>query len=458
MFKISREYYCEIYKLYASLIPSRSSVLELGCGSGALLASLNPKTGLGIDIDSERIEEAREKYIGNDNLKFAEEDVENITWPSHFSFDYIILSDLVQLISDVQKTLNNLHAVSSSSTRIVMNIPSNLWRPFLKFASLLCLRNKDLNFNWLSLTDVENLLYVAGFDVVTRGRHIILPIRIPVLSRLINGFFAKLPLVSHLCLINYVVARPCPFNLLQKRDYSVSIVIPTLNERGNIDAAFKRIPKIGRWTELIFIDGNSNDGTIEEIERCCRKYGHEWKRVILLLQDGEGKGQAVRQAFEDCRGDILMILDSDLTMPPEELPKYYDALVKGYGELINGCRLIYEMEGEAMRFLNMVANYCFAKIFTWLIGQPIKDTLCGTKVLWRHDYDKIAANRAYFGDFDPFGDFDLLFGAARLNLKIVDMPIHYRNRSYGEIKIRRWKHGLLLLRMSMIGFKKLKMN
>jgi glycosyltransferase involved in cell wall biosynthesis len=275
-----------------------------------------------------------------------------------------------------------------------------------------------------------------------------------------NRFLAKMPFFNFFCLTWMIVARPRP-KVHPVTDTAaeptVSVLIPTRNEKGNIEDAFTRTPKMGKWTELIFVDGNSDDGTVEEINRCIEKYGNQWQRAELFMQNGKGKGNAVRQGFDQCKGDILMILDSDLTMPPEELPKYYEAIVSGKGDFINGCRLVYPMETKAMRFLNMIANHFFARLFTWLLGQNIKDTLCGTKVLWRRDYERIAANRSYFGDFDPFGDFDLLFGASRLNHKIVDMPIRYRERCYGDIKINRWQHGLLLLRMSLIAFRKLKL-
>jgi glycosyltransferase involved in cell wall biosynthesis len=317
------------------------------------------------------------------------------------------------------------------------------------------------SYNWLSTDDIGNLLHLAGFEPITHFGQTLMPIKIPVLSHLMNRYLSQMPLINSLCLTWTIVARPSPESIRQEdrpQDPSVSVLIPTRNEKGNIEDAFTQTPKLGKWTELIFVDGQSDDGTYEEIERCIEKYGEQWHRVLLLKQSGIGKGQAVRQGFAECEGDILMILDSDLTMPPEELPKYYDAIVAGKGEFINGCRLVYPMEKEAMRFLNMIANHIFAKLFTWLLGQRIKDTLCGTKVLWRRDYEQIAFNRSYFGDFDPFGDFDLLFGASHLNHKIIDLPIRYRDRSYGEIKISRWKHGWLLLKMSLVAFRKLKLR
>jgi glycosyltransferase involved in cell wall biosynthesis len=284
---------------------------------------------------------------------------------------------------------------------------------------------------------------------------LLLPLPVPVLSWLLNRALVLVPGIRQLCMTWYVVARPNP-RLDAKINRSVSIVIPTLNEAGNVEGAFRRIPQMGASVELVFIDGGSTDGTMKAIEQGIRDHAVTFPNARLLRQTGKGKGQAVHQALASCRGEILMILDSDLTMPPEELPKYYEAIATGRGEFVNGCRLVYPMADQAMRFLNMIGNYFFAQVFSWLLGQPVKDTLCGTKVFWRADYEAIIANRSYFGDFDPFGDFDLLFGAARLNRKIIDMPIRYEGRRYGDIKIDRWRHGLLLLKMSMVGFWKLR--
>jgi SAM-dependent methyltransferase len=449
-------YYYEIDLACTFVIPEGVRVLELGCATGRLLAATRPSYGLGIDADAKQIEAARLIHADKSNLEFRVGNAEEMDYSSIQPFDYIVISDVLPVLQDVQNTLNRLHAVCKPSTRIVITYHSNLWRPVLKIATWIGRRQKDPNYNWLSSKDIKNLLYLADYEVVTQTGRTLLPLDVPVLGWFMNRLLAKMPLFNWFCLTWRVVARPRPAKT-EKDKPSVSIVIPTRNERGNIEAAFLRTPKLGKWMELIFVDGRSDDGTVEEIERCTKKYGGQWHAIVLIHQSGKGKGGAVREGFAKCRGDILMILDSDLTMPPEELGKYYDAMVEGKGDLINGCRLIYPIEKQAMRFLNLIANRLFANLFTWLLDQPVKDTLCGTKTLRRKDYEKIAANRTYFGDFDPFGDFDLLFGAAKLNLKIVDMPIHYRNRSYGDIKIHRWRHGLLLLRMSWKAFVKLKL-
>jgi glycosyltransferase involved in cell wall biosynthesis len=241
---------------------------------------------------------------------------------------------------------------------------------------------------------------------------------------------------------------------VEGKKLSATVVVPCRNEEGNIEAAVQRIPRFCEDLEIVFVEGNSQDNTLAEIERVIR--GYPSLDIKLLVQEGVGKGDAVRKGFAHARGDILMILDADLTMPPEELPKFYEAIASGKGEFINGSRLVYPMEGQAMKFLNFWANRVFALLFTWLLNQRYTDTLCGTKVLKKSFYRKIEANRAYFGEFDPFGDFDLIFGAAKLNLKTVEIPIRYADREYGETQISRFRHGWLLVKMVIFAFRKLK--
>lgn len=245
----------------------------------------------------------------------------------------------------------------------------------------------------------------------------------------------------------FVVARPdpAPEAVCDKRSPSVSVIVAARNEAGNIENIFRRVPIMGQKTEIVFVEGGSNDHTYEVIAETIKRFPD--KQARLFRQKGKGKGDAVRLGFEQATGEILMILDADLTVPPEDLVRFYNAIISGKGEFINGVRLVYPMEDKAMRFFNILGNKFFSLAFSWLLGQAIKDTLCGTKVIWRKDYDLLAANRDYFGDFDPFGDFDLLFGASKLNLKIAEMPVRYRSRTYGDTNISRWRHGWLLLKM-----------
>ncbi|MBW2733602.1 MAG: glycosyltransferase [Deltaproteobacteria bacterium] len=450
----NRAYHENVDQHYRVLIPAGMRVLELGCGTGRLLAGLDAASGVGVDMDPRAVRAARQLHIDRPELTFVAGDIETMEWQRYEPFDFIILSDVTVTLRDVQDTFAGLKAACTPRTRLILNFHSNLWRPVFWFAEKIGRRRPQKIANWLSVQDTLNMLVLADFEPITVAGRILLPLDVPVLSQLANKLLDKLPVAELVTLAWFVVARPAPA-LEGRSDQpppSVSVVVPTLNERGNIEGAFTRTPQMGRWTELVFIDGNSSDGTQEEIARCTELHGHRWNRVLSLVQQGKGKGDAVRQAFDGCRGDILMILDSDLTMPPEDLTKYYAAITSRQGEFINGCRLVYPMEDEAMRFFNILGNYFFSKVFTYLLGQPVKDTLCGTKVLWQDDYRRIANTRKFFGGLDPFGDFDLLFGAAKLNLKIVDVPIRYQARTYGEIKISRWKHGSMLLAMSVLAF------
>lgn len=446
-------YYYELLKKNIRfLVPKNKKILQMGLRNGELLSNLNPSRGLGIDSSEEIIGKAKNRYQDNKKLEFQVGDIEHLKVTE--CFDYVILADMVGHLKDIEETLSGIKKVCGSHTRIIISYYNFLWEPLLKLAEKLHLKMPQENQNWLSAKDLHHLLYLTGFTVVKTENRILLPIYIPWLSAFLNRFVSALPLFSALCLGFYIVARPST-EKHGEHEYSTTIVIPCRNECGNIEQAVLRIPPFGRCQEIIFIDGHSTDGTPDEIKRVIGM--HPNRDIKFMVQDATGKGDAVRKAFSHATGDILMILDADLTVPPEDLPKFYHALADNKGEFVNGTRLVYPMEKEAMRFLNLVGNQFFSLMFSWLLNQRFKDTLCGTKVLFRRDYLQIEANRSYFGDFDPFGDFDLIFGASKLNLHIVEIPIRYRERTYGATNISRFKHGLILLKMCLFAFKKLKM-
>ena len=448
-------YHRSIERIYRFFVPEEQRVLEVGCGTGDLLAALKPVRGVGVDLSGVALSRAREKHGGEPELAFVQDDACSFTWDK--KFDCVVLADTIGFLPDVQAVLEHLHAVMTPRSRLVLNSYSFVWEPVIRLAELLGLKQRQGQMNWLSRDDVANLLHLAGFEVVHSEGFILLPKQVPLLSAVVNGFLAKLPLFRAFTLAQFVVARPAHTPPREEADrHTVSVVIPARNEAGNIEAAVQRTPEMGAWTELIFVEGHSKDTTWAEIQRVKEKYSG--RRIKVMQQDGKGKKDAVYKGFAHAEGDILMILDADLTMPPEDLPKFYRAIADNKGEYINGCRLVYPMEGKAMRFLNLLANRFFSWAFTYILGQPYKDTLCGTKVMWRNDWDRLCAGRGYFGDFDPFGDFDIIFGAAKLNLKTAEIPIRYRERSYGETQISRFSHGWLLLRMAWIGFKKFKWN
>jgi len=441
-------YHRELEKYLQFLIPKNSSVLEIGCGTGELLAALEPDRGLGIDISPKMVNIAATNFS---HLQFEVGDLEDLQIEERF--DYVLLVETIGHVNDIQLAFKELHKVCKPETRIIIVYYNYLWEPFLKFAEAVGLRMKQPLKHWLPLEDIKNLLYLSDFEVIKKGYRFILPVNIPLISTLFNKLLANMPFFWKLSLNEVLIARPKDIRK-PPEEATCSIIVPCRNEKGNIEQAVLRTPDMGKRTEIIFVEGHSQDGTFEECGRVKNKYPE--KDISVIVQAGKGKYDAVKKGFSHANNDILMILDADLTVPPEDLPKFFDTIASGKGEFINGTRLVYQMEDQAMRFLNLLGNKFFSRAFTYILEQRIRDTLCGTKVLWREDYLKIAEGRKYFGDFDPFGDFDLLFGASKLNLKIVEIPIKYRERSYGITQISRFRHGLLLFKMTFFALGKIK--
>lgn len=366
---------------------------------------------------------------------------------AEFRADYVVLDGNIHFEADIQKFLETLRSALLPSTRVIILFYNTLWKPLFRLATALGVRGKTREENWIANEDMRNLLLLANYELVRQESKVLVPVFIPLISYLANRFLAPLPAFRLLNLVNIAVVRPVRIaGPDRSQQPSVSVIVPARNEAGNIEAAILRTPRMGPDDELIFIEGNSSDNTWETICALQAKY-QATHNIQIDRQEGKGKGDAVRKGFSLAKKEILMILDADLTVPPEELPRFYEALVSQKGEFINGSRLVYPMEKEAMRFLNALGNKFFAVMFSFVLGQRFRDTLCGTKVLTRENYLKLAAHRKYFGEFDPFGDFDLIFGAARMALRIVEVPIHYRERTYGSTNIERWKHGFILLRM-----------
>ena len=441
---MGRWYHRRIDEIYKFLVSPNQRILEIGCGTGSLISQLNPSHGVGVDFSPEMIARAKQRHP---EIEYHQLDAHDLS-TLEGTFDIIIFSDTVNDLWDVQRALEHVKKFCTPGTRLILNFYSHLWQLPLTFAQSFNLAAPMLTQNWLTAEDVDNMLRLAGFESIRSSTEVLWPLP---LGGFADRFLVKLWPFRDFALSNFVVARPMPRPV---KEPSVSVVVAARNEAGNIQSIFERLPKMGSRTELVFVEGHSRDNTYETIEKEITL--HPLTPSLLFRQTGIGKADAIRLGFEKASGDILMILDADLTVPPEDLPRFYEAIVSGKGEFINGVRLVYPMEKEAMRTLNFVGNKLFSMAFSWMLGQPIKDTLCGTKVMWKKDYEQIAANRSYFGDFDPFGDFDLIFGAAKLNKKIIDLPIRYRERTYGTTNISRWKHGILLFRMVAFAARRIK--
>ncbi len=460
-------YHDAVAELHQRLIPAGKSVLEVGCSLGNLLAAVCPRHGVGVDLSQGTVCEGRRRHP---ELQFVAGDAHSL--PVKGDFDYVILQDLVGHLEDILAALRSLRSAIGEDTRVVLSYYNFVWSPILSLAERLGQKMEMPRQNWLSMNDLRGLLDLAGFEIEDQGTELLLPRRIPGISKLVNGYLAHLPLLKDLCLLEYFVARPRP--LPPGEEQTVSVVVACRNEVENVADCVRRTPEIGAGTELIFVDGASTDGTwdllsqIQETERGRRDIklikqipGFDYEspaKAASARSEGMlalGKGDAVRKGFAAASGEILMILDADMTVAPEDLPKFYLPLRDGQADFVNGVRLVYPIEREAFRPVNFLGNKLFSLVFSRLLGQPVKDTLCGTKALRRRDYERLAAGRDHFGEFDPFGDFDLLFGAARLGLRIVDMPVRYYRRVAGHTKVSVLRHGPLLGAMTLVGLRKL---
>jgi SAM-dependent methyltransferase len=438
-------YHDRLAEVYRFLTGAGGRILEVGCAKGDLLGALRPSRGVGIDFSEEMIGQARIRHPG---IEFILADALDLSALGE-KFDVIIFSDLVNDLWDVEAALEQAKRLCYPWTRLILNFHSGIWQLPLAIAQSLGLATRMLPQNWMTPEDVKGMLRLAGYEAIRVWHEVLLPLPF---AALFNKFLVRFWPFTQLALANFITARPAPEPVAAAP--AVTVIIPARNEAGNIRAIFDRVPAMGRATDLIFVEGHSHDDTYATIEREIAL--RPATRARLFRQQGIGKADAVRLGFAKAEGDILMILDADLTVRPEDLPRFYEALVSRQGEFINGVRLVYPMEKQAMQGLNLIGNKLFSLAFSWILGQPLKDTLCGTKALWRNDYDLITANRSYFGEFDPFGDYDLIFGAAKLNRRIMDLPIRYRERTYGSTNISRWRHGALLVRMVFLAAARLK--
>lgn len=428
------------------IVEPHKSIVLLRSELGQLMNFLAPSIAVGVDISRKMVDIASDKFP---QYRFICDVPESVVLSE--KYDYIIFHTLGEMI-DIEKVLINAGRYSSNDSRIVIINYNYLWRPFISLAEKIKMKVPQPVQNWLNVPMIGNLLNLAGYEVIKRYDQILMPIRIPILSWFCNRVLAKIPLIKKLCFVQIIVARK---NLHRSGDTisTVSVIVPCKNEKGNIEDAAKRIPEMGSGTEIIFCDDKSTDGTAEEIKRVMGLYPE--KNIKLVRGPGINKAKNVWSGFDAASGEILMILDADLTVLPEELPYFYDALINGHGEFINGSRMIYPMDKDAMRPFNIVGNKFFSICFSYILGQRITDTLCGTKVLFRRDWNRLKGLVGTWGIDDRWGDYDLLFGAAKLHLKIVEVPVHYVERVYGETKMKkRLLNGFIMLRMCMAALRR----
>jgi len=423
------------------VVPPDESVLLLGCEDGALLDALLPSRGVGVDASTNAAWLGRKRYPKYEFITSPDYDID-----SDERFAYVILNDMAGYVNDLFMLLTALRRHTTPSSRIVIVQHNYLWRPVLRFAARLGLKRPERFRNWLSVGDLRVFLEATGFEPIGVRPKLFCPKRLLGVGPAINWMSGLLPFVGRLASTEVLVARPGDRALNAARK-TASIVLTTRDERANIEPMVKSIPELGAHTEILFVEGHSSDGTREEIERVIRAYPE--RNIRLLVQDGIGQGDAIRKGFNEATGDVVILLEADRTSPPEDVLKVFDVVASGRAEYVNGSRFVYPRQPGSMPTLNVIGNALFAAWFTWFLGQRTSDVLCGVKAIDRVQFRRVLRNWGFLGLYDPFGDFELAFGAARLGLKISEVPTRYACRQYGVPKTKPLRHGWMLLRMML---------
>jgi SAM-dependent methyltransferase len=455
----SRYYYDTVQHLLQVVIPPGMRVLDVGCGSGHQLAALRPSRGVGVDLSQAMLDLAARQHPG---LELYHQPAEQLSLPAYEvfdgagGFDVVTMINVVGELADVLASFKRLRPLVRADSRIVIVFYNHLWEPLVAPAARLGLKLDNPTQNWLSLEHLRGLLHLAGFEVVKVGARMPCPKYLLGIAELMNDVVGRLPLLQRLGFIHFLVARPVMPHPRPPSAYSCTVVVPCKNEEGNVPAIPPRVPRMGAFTEIIFVDDESDDGTAERVREVIA--ANPDRPIKLIAGPGRGKGAAVRAGMAQASGDVLMILDADMTVMPEDLPAFFEAVTENRGEFVNGTRMVYPLASDAMRTANILGNKAFAWLFSFLLEQRVTDTLCGTKVVMRHNYAKILAARDYFGDIDRWGDYDWIFGAAKHNLKLVELPVHYVERVAGESKMtKRFRNGVVMLRMCWVALRKLKL-
>ena len=443
---MNRYYHSTLKDFYRSHTKPTDDVVEYGCGTGDILSAVNGRRKVGLDIAEGMLRRAKEKYP---NLEFYQHDAET-AFQARAAFDVALLPDIIDHVTDILKLYGSVNRILKMGGRMCLSTINPLWDPIFLVAEKMGQKMPEGEHNFVPNRDLINFLALRGFKLSSWGSRMLIPRYIPLISDPINALAPRLPFVRRLCVAQTLVAEKVrEYPDAYEGDLTCSVVIPCFNEAGNIEECIRRIPSMGRKTEILVVD----DGSRDETASIARKIAETDPRVrVISYSPNQGKAQAVKKGFDHATGDVMMILDADMTVMPEELPEFFRPLAEGVADFANGTRMIYPMEQQAMRFLNVVGNFVFGIVMSWLTAQRISDTLCGTKALFRKEYSKIPLGR------DRWGDFDLLFGAAENHLRIVEVPVHYKARVAGVSKMQPFRHALLLVRMCWRGFLRLKLG
>ncbi len=385
---------------------------------------------LGQNIDSNKIfiKEIDEQYQikHKDNIHYVNENIENIL----SDCDTVVISDIEHQLNPA-KNLLNLSRIVGDNTKIILLSKNMVWMILIKILKLFFSFSPKKN-NFLPSSYLDNLYSSCNLELIRQEKIIALPINIPFLTKIINRIF-RLPLLNFFCMSNIAILKKKIKNSSNHKDLKISFIIPCKNEQDNIKVFEQKINENTEPDEYLFGDDNSSDKTSDEIDKLIEKLSD--KKIIKYNGPGICKSENVYKGIDLSSGDIIVIYDADHTVSFEDIKFSVSIMKKTNVDFINCTRMIYPQKDGAMKFANFIGNTIFASLFSLLFKKKITDTLCGTKIFYKKDWEKIKENTSQWGMKDLWGDFDLLIGAYKNNLKITEVPVTYYERRENETKM-----------------------
>ena len=409
---------------------------------------------LGKNIDSKKIfiKEIDEKYEikYKTNIHYINENTKDVI----SECDTILISD-IEHQSNPTSSLLSLSKIIRDDTKIIIISRNLVWMIFIKLLKSLFSFSPKKN-NFLPYSYLDNLFSICNLEVIRNEKIITLPIYIPFFTNLINRIF-RLPLLNIFCLSNITILKKKDQNFSNNKDLRVSFIIPCKNEENNIKTFENEIKNSNQSNEYLFGDDNSMDKTIDEIDKLSKKLNNN--KILKYNGPGVCKSENVYKGIELSSGDIIVVYDADLTVDFKDVEFSIDILKNTNADFINCTRMIYPQKDGAMKFSNFIGNSIFANLFSLLFRKKITDTLCGTKIFFKKDWVKIKKNITGLGVKDLWGDFDLLIGAYKNNLKITEVPVTYHERKEDNTKMTSvFLNGIRMLSIVLVAFYKLRLK
>tara|TARA_B110000977_G_scaffold125183_1_gene160299 strand:+ start:1495 stop:2904 length:1410 start_codon:yes stop_codon:yes gene_type:complete len=433
----------EISKALNYLINDSNYVKFFCCGNSSIVNKVNSKNIYINEINNTFI-----NSLTKSEIKKEDEINKNL------NFDHIVIAD-IEHQKFITKNLIDLNEKIDNECRVIVLSKSIFWSTLINFYKKIKNIGPDKN-NFLPYSNLRKIFLNTNFEIVKNEKIIFFPFQFSLLTKFINQIF-RFPVLNFFCMINLTVLKKVQKKNYQAEGKKISFIIPCKNEGGNIKFFYEKIINSTINAEFLFGNDNSSDNTLDEIKKLQQAIPNK----EIKIYDGPGvcKSENVYKGINLASGEIILIYDADLTVSFDDLVNSINLLLKTDADFINCTRMIMPQQKNAMKFLNFYGNLFFAFLFSILFKQKITDTLCGTKIFFKKDWEQIKKYNNTWGAKDLWGDFDLLLGAYKNNLKIVENPISYTDRKEDETKMTGIiKNSIRMLIITFVAYYKLRIR